>query len=78
MEFDLKELKYQRIRRDLTIKEMAKRLGMKSSSYQKRENGKVKISIREFLSILHIFGMEEKDLYLFFKNNVDELQQKIN
>lgn len=52
-EFNLKELKYQRQRKDLTIREMAKKINMKPSAYQ-RESGKVKIKMSDFMKIVEV------------------------
>lgn len=74
MEFDLMELKLQRIKRSYTQKDMANLLGISASTYNKKETGDIKISVEEFAKIANIFGMH--DMSIFFKPNVDKKQQK--
>lgn len=67
MEFNLKRLQAERIARSMTQDEIAEKLGMERTSYWKRENGNVKITIEEFAKILNIFGMKKEDMLIFFE-----------
>ena len=65
LEFDLKELKYQRQRRNLTQEDMAKAMGLSASSYNQKENGNVNITMEELNLILKILNIS--DVNIFFK-----------
>lgn len=73
--FDLSRLKAERVARNLDQEEMAKRLGMSRSSYSKRENGKIDISVDELAKIIQVLGMSKNNLSLFFTQNVPNKQQ---
>lgn len=65
VEFDLKELKYQRQRNNLTQREMGAALGISASTYNQKENGIVNITVEELNVILKKLNI--KDINIFFK-----------
>lgn len=73
MEFDLMELKAQRIRSDKTQAEVANYLGIRPVTYTKKENGNIKITMEEFEKICNF--LKVKDITIFFKNSVDKKLQ---
>ena len=70
MEFDLMELKAQRIRADKTQAEVANYLGIRPVTYTKKENGHIRITMKEFEKICSFLNV--KDITIFFKKSVDE------
>lgn len=73
--FDLARLKAERVARNLNQEEMAKRLGMSRSSYSKRENGKIDISVDELAKIIQVLGINKNKMSLFFTQSVPDKQQ---
>lgn len=65
VKFDLKELKYQRQRNNLTQKEMGETLGISASTYNQKENGIVKITVEELNIISKKLNIT--DINIFFK-----------
>lgn len=65
VKFDLKELKYQRQRNNLTQKEMGETLGISASTYNQKENGLVKITVEELNAISEKLNIT--DINIFFK-----------
>lgn len=78
MEFSLQKLRYERMSRQITQEEMAKALGVTRTSYIKRENGSVKISVEEFSIILNKFGMSEEEISNFFTFKVPKRERQVN
>jgi len=78
MEFSLQKLRYERMSRRITQEEMAKALGVTRSSYIKRENGSVKISVEEFSIILKKLGIHEDEISNFFTFKVPERERQVN
>lgn len=78
MEFSLQKLRYERMSRKITQEEMAKALGVTRSSYIKRENGSVKISVEEFSVILNKFGIPESEISNFFTFSVPDRERQLN
>lgn len=64
-EFNLKELKYQRQRKELTQKEMGAALGISASTYNQKENGIINITVEELNVILEKLNIN--DINIFFK-----------
>ncbi|WP_067730179.1 helix-turn-helix domain-containing protein [Oceanobacillus damuensis] len=65
MGFNLRRLKYERMSRNISQEEMAKCLGMNHTSYWKRENGRVPISVNEFIKILKVLDIPEYEIQIF-------------
>ena len=65
VKFDLKELKYQRQRNNLTQKEMGETLGISASTYNQKENGLVKITVEELNAITEKLNIT--DINISFK-----------
>lgn len=78
MRFSLQKLRYERMSRRITQDEMARVLGVSRSSYIKRENGSVKISVEEFSIILNKLGIPEDEISNFFTFNVPERERQVN
>lgn len=65
IEFNLKELKYQRQRRELTQKEMGEALGISASTYNQKEKGVINITVEELNIISEKLNIN--DINIFFK-----------
>lgn len=76
MEFNRNRLKAERIARGLTVQEMGEVLGVSKGTYSKKENGKLPIDVDEFSLITNKFGIEHKDILIFFTLNVSEMETK--
>lgn len=77
MTLNLRRLKAERFAAGFTQDEMAEKMGWKNrSAYAKRESGKVPIGANELMKIISILGYSEKDLVIFFKDDVLEREQK--
>lgn len=76
MTFNFQKLRYERMSRKISQEKMAKLLGMNHTSYWKRENGKVSISVEEFIKMLEVMGIPQNEASNFFTNNVPDWQQK--
>lgn len=70
LKLDLKRLRAERIAKGLDQAEFAHKLGMSRSSYSKRENGLVNISISELARMMSILGFNKDNLLIFFTQNV--------
>lgn len=70
LKFKSKEIRRLRRDRDLTQSYMAEKLGISVSAYSKRENGQ-NIPVNEFIQILNILEVPEKDILKFFEKTVD-------
>ncbi|NSW92616.1 MAG: helix-turn-helix transcriptional regulator [Firmicutes bacterium] len=58
-----KLLKDERIARNITQKEMAKKLGYKSkSSYSLIENGRVKVTLEQFINICKVLEITKREI----------------
>ena len=74
MKFNHNRLKAERIARGLTQQEMGEVLGVSKGTYSKKENGKLPIDVDEFSLITNKFGIEHKDILIFFTLNVFEME----
>ncbi len=72
MEFNLQELKYQRLRKNLTQKDVADILGISAGTYNQKEKGKIKISVKELQLIANVLDI--KDINIFFIYKIPECQ----
>lgn len=70
MNFNLQRLKYERMSRKISQDEMAKAIGVVRSTYHKKENGDIKISVEEFSKILDVLEIPQSDAGIFFDLNV--------
>lgn len=76
MVFNLQKLRYERMSRKFSQEDMAEKIGMSRTSYWKRENGTVPITIDEFIKILNALDIPESESINFFTHNVDNREQK--
>lgn len=70
MQFDLMELKAQRVRKGRTQKEVADVLNIKPNTYTRKEAGEIKITVEEFQKICNF--LEVTDYNIFFTQSADE------
>ena len=71
MRLYITRLKAERIAKGLSQEDMAFKMGWTSRTpYAKRELGLVGIGVDEFLKMIKILGYSEKDILLFFKEDV--------
>lgn len=70
MRFNLQRLRYERLSRKFSQEEMAQALNINRSSYYKKENGDIKISVEEFAKILEVLSIPQKEAGNFFEQNV--------
>ena len=75
MTFNFQKLRYERMSRKISQEKMAKLLGMNHTSYWKRENGKVPISVEEFIKMLEVMGIPQSEAGNFFTDNVANREQ---
>lgn len=78
MNFNLQKLRYERMSRKISQDEMADALSVSRSSYAKRENGIVKISVEEFSVIINKLGIPKDEAINFFTFNVPERERQVN
>ncbi len=72
MNFNLQRLRYERLSRKKSQKEMAEALGVGRTTYYKKENGDIKISVEEFAIILKELGIPQRKAGIFFVKDVDD------
>lgn len=70
MKFNLSRLKAERVAKGLTQAEMAKKIGISTNAYWRKEHGYRDISVEEFVKILNVLGYSKKQLPLFFDKSV--------
>lgn len=75
MGFNLQRLRYERLSRKVSQEEVATALSINRSSYHKKENGDIKISVEEFSEILNVLGIPHSEAGNFFTQNVPEREQ---
>lgn len=66
MTFNLQKLRYERLSRNKSQQELAAALGLNRSTYIKKENGDIKISVEEFGIILDELGIPHEEAGNFF------------
>lgn len=76
MEFDYKRLKAERIAKGYTVQDMANKLGVAKSTYSKKENGKIPLTIEDFTTITSILDIPKESMSIFFTINVDNMETK--
>ena len=75
MHFDLQRLRYERMSRKISQEKVADALGVKRSTYHKKENGLIKIGVEEFGIILDVLKIPHEELGIFFTTKVPEREQ---
>ena len=70
MAFNLQKLRYERLSRNVSQDKVASALCINRSSYHKKENGKIKISVEEFAIILDMLQIPQDEAGSFFVQNV--------
>ncbi|WP_158630194.1 helix-turn-helix domain-containing protein [Cohnella sp. AR92] len=75
MVFNLQRLRYERLSRKVTEQKMAETLNINRSSYHKKENGNIKISVEEFGKILEVLGIPQTEAGIFFTLSFPEREQ---
>lgn len=70
MKFDYKRLKGERVARGFTVQQIADFLGIAKSTYSKKENGKLPITVDEFGNLAKKLGIPENEVQIFFTLNV--------
>lgn len=66
MNFNLQMLRYERMSRKVSQDDIAKALDINRSSYHKKENGNIKISVEEFAGILTVLDIPHSEAGKFF------------
>lgn len=79
LKLDLNRLKAERIAKGWDQAEFAHKLGMSRTSYSKRENGLVNISIKELAKMMSVLGFNKDKISIFFTQGVPkrELKRKV-
>lgn len=77
MKFNLQRLRYERLSRKVSQEEIAHALNINRTSYYKKENGDIKISVEEFAKILDVLGIPQTAAGNFFDQNVPEREQVV-
>ncbi|OLN21877.1 hypothetical protein BTO30_12320 [Domibacillus antri] len=72
MNFDYNRLKGERIAKGLTVQEMADALGVSKGTYSKKENGKLPITVEDFVVISSKLGVTRETINIFFTVNVSD------
>ncbi|WP_150284130.1 helix-turn-helix transcriptional regulator [Rummeliibacillus sp. TYF-LIM-RU47] len=76
MDFNLQKLRYERLSRKISQEEMAKAIGVTRTTYYKKENGDIRITVDEFSKLLETMGISKNEAGLFFTRNVPIREQK--
>ncbi|GIP17804.1 hypothetical protein J40TS1_34460 [Paenibacillus montaniterrae] len=75
MKFNLQRLRFERLSRKVSQEDMAQALNINRTSYHKKENGKIKISVEEFATMLEVLNIPQSEAGHFFEQNVPEREQ---
>lgn len=78
MNFNLQKLRYERLSRQISQETIAQALGVVRSTYHKKENGDIKISVEEFSTILDVLDIPQIEAGVFFSQNVPKREQTSN
>lgn len=76
LKLDLNRLKAERIAKGWDQAEFAHKLGMSRTSYSKRENGLVNISIKELAKMMSVLGFNKDKISIFFTQSVTKRKLK--
>lgn len=74
--FSLQRLKFERLSRNISQKEMADSLGISANAYYKKESGRLNITVEELSVLLKTLGIPEEDAGIFFNFIVPERERK--
>ena len=66
MQFNYNRLKAERIAEGYTTQEMGDALGISKSTYSKKENGKIPITVEDFSIISKKLGIPKEKISIFF------------
>jgi transcriptional regulator with XRE-family HTH domain len=58
----INNIRAERVRKGLTQKEMAKKLGLSAVSYNQKEGGKIQFRLDEFIQICHVLDTDPETL----------------
>lgn len=75
LKLNLKRLRAERVAKGYDQAEFAHKLGMSRTSYGKRENGLVDISMSELARIMTVLGLNKDKVPIFFTQSVPKKQQ---
>ncbi|TGB04714.1 helix-turn-helix domain-containing protein [Halobacillus salinus] len=78
MRFNLQRLRYERLSRKITQEKIAQSIGVKRSTYHKKENGKIRLDVEEFAIVLSVLGIPEKEAGIFFTPDVPVREQNVD
>lgn len=70
MKFDYNRLKAERIAKGFTVEEMANALGIAKSTYSKKENGKISVTVDDFSIISSKLEIPKEKIGIFFTPSV--------
>ncbi|BDH62156.1 putative Cro-like protein, phage associated [Lysinibacillus sp. PLM2] len=70
MKFNYNRLKAERIAKGLTVQQMADELGVSKSTYSKKENGKLPVTVEDFSIISNKLQIPIEQISIFFTLNV--------
>ena len=73
--FNLQKLKYERLSRNISAKEVGEALGITGNAYYKKEVGMSNISVEEFAVILDRLGIPTNKAGIFFTFDVPNREQ---
>ncbi len=76
MKFNYNRLKAERIARGFTVEEMGEALGVTKSTYSKKENGRIAITVEDFISISNKFDIPPEQIMIFFTINVSNMETR--
>ncbi len=76
LKLDLNRLRAERIAKGWDQAEFAHKLGMSRTSYSKRENGLVNISINELTRMMSLLGFNKDKISIFFTQSVPKGEPK--
>lgn len=76
LKLDLNRLKAERIAKGWDQAEFAHKLGMSRTSYSKRENGLVNISIKELAKMMSVLWFNKDKISIFFTQSVPKRKLK--
>lgn len=74
MKFNYNRLKAERIAKGLTVQQMADELGISKSTYSKKENGKLPVTVEDFSVISNKLGIPIDQISIFFTLNVSKME----
>ena len=73
---NLQRLRAERVAQGYDQQELGDKIGMCQTSYWKRENGKVDLSINELAKIMTVLGLDKDKASMFFTQEDSEKSNK--